>query len=101
MRVMLELLRILFIVVLLGGFLGYIVRTFHSELGVNIDQYGWIANLGILILIFVLYRNKLQFNGWYKGKGREKLSKGATQLLHVVSMLLISLPAFLNCIDFD
>lgn len=99
MRVILELLRIIVIVVLLGSFLGYLIRKIYSEIGINIDEHGWTTILGIFILIFVLYRNKMQFSGWYKGKGREKLPRGATQLLLSGSILLILLPAFLNLLN--
>ncbi|WP_245988056.1 hypothetical protein [Cohnella lupini] len=92
----LELLRIIVIVALLGGFLGYLIRTIYSEIGINIDKHGWTALFGIFILLFVLYRNKMQFSGWYKGKGREKLPRGATQLLLSGSILLILLPVILS-----
>ncbi|BBH24274.1 hypothetical protein Back11_56190 [Paenibacillus baekrokdamisoli] len=99
MRVILELLRIIIIVVLLWGFSGYLIRKIYSEIDINIDKHGWIAMLGIYILIFVLYRNKMQFSGWYKGQGREKLPRGATQLLLSGSILLILLPAFLSLLN--
>ena len=32
------------------------------------ESYSWLGAMAILLLLFVLYRNKLQFSGWYEGK---------------------------------
>lgn len=49
-----------------------------------------------LFSLFVLYRNKLQFSGWYKGKGRERLSKAATIILMCSSIFMLTLSAILQ-----
>jgi len=95
MRVLLELVRI----ILLFGFLGSLLRmlfTFIYEfLGVNIANKEWMVSLSIFILLFVLYRNRWQFSGWYKGKGREKLPKKVTNVLVSGASLLLILVPFL------
>lgn len=95
MRVLLELVRI----ILLFGFLGSLLRmlfTFIYEfLGVNIANKEWMVSLSIFILLFVLYRNRWQFSGWYKGKGREKLPKIVTNVLVSGASLLLILVPFL------
>ena len=50
--------------------------------------WGFIATL---ILICVLYRNKLQFSEWYKGKDREKLPKIVSQIFIFSSISLLLL----------
>ena len=48
------------------------------------------------MFIFVLYRNKLQFSGWYKGEGKEKLSKTVSQTLITISVILLLFPPIIN-----
>ncbi|SDX07648.1 hypothetical protein SAMN05518855_1008179 [Paenibacillus sp. CF384] len=89
----LELLRIVLLIAVLGAVFGYLIRTIYNEIGIANDNE-WTIMLGIFIFIFVLYRNKLQFSGWYTGKGREKLPKRATQCLTIIAALLILAPVF-------
>ena len=94
MRVLLELIRILFIIMLLGGILGSILLNIYE--GFHTEQYGLLGGLGILTLLFILYRNKLQFSGWYQGPGREKLSKPVTRILISISIVLLVAPFVLG-----
>jgi hypothetical protein len=77
MKVLLELIRVTFLLVIFGVILSFFINYAYSLLGTNTDIYSWMGGIGILILFFVLYRNKFQFSGWYVGKGREKLTKKA------------------------
>lgn len=92
----LELIRILFIMTIVVGILGSIVGYVYLKIGADIDKYGWMTYIAIPILFFVLYRNKLQFSGWYKGKGREKLPKIVSQMLIFSSISLLLLPPVLS-----
>ncbi|OIJ09070.1 hypothetical protein BKP35_17305 [Anaerobacillus arseniciselenatis] len=96
MRVLLELLRIIFIFAILATLLGGIPHAIYSNIGINTDKYGWIAMLGVFLLIFVLYRNKLQFSGWYTGKGREKLPKTLSKTLILSAIVLLLSPPILH-----
>ncbi|SES44012.1 hypothetical protein [Psychrobacillus sp. OK032] len=96
MRVLLELIRIIFIFAIVGSILGYIFENLYLEIGTDTENYGWMGFSAILILMFVLYRNKLQFSGWYKGKGREKLPKLVSQILIFTSISLLFLPPVLS-----
>ena len=95
MRTMLELLRIVVIIGLLGG-LGWVVIENIYSINEITQNYSWLGALAILILLFVLYRNKLQFSGWYKGKGRKKLSKKISVTLISLSVVLIITPFILS-----
>lgn len=66
MRVTLEFLRIIIIFGLLGVLGMVIIEKIYAINGVT-RSYSWLDVLAIIILFFVLYRNKLQFSGWYKG----------------------------------
>ncbi|WP_391559175.1 hypothetical protein [Robertmurraya sp.] len=93
MRVLLELVRIILLFGFLGSLLGMLFTFIYEFLGVNIANKEWMVSLSIFILLFVLYRNRWQFSGWYKGKGREKLPKKVTNVLvSGVSLLLILVP---------
>ena len=96
MRVLFELIRIIFIFAFVGGILGYFFENVYLEIGIDTEEYGWMGFIAILILMFVLYRNKLQFSGWYKGKGREKLPKIVSQILIFSSISLLLLPPVLS-----
>jgi hypothetical protein len=91
MWTLLELLRIIFFLGLLGA-LGWLIVGNIYRINEATESYSWLGAIAILILIFVLYRNKLQFSGWYKGEGRVKLSKSVTVTLILSSILLIILP---------
>ena len=69
-RVLLELIRITAVFLILGSLMGALMKLIYASLGINVDDTngGWLVGLSILILIFVLYRNRLQFSGFYKEK---------------------------------
>jgi uncharacterized membrane protein len=91
MRVVLELFRIMIIFVLLGGLAWAMLENIYSINEVT-ESYSWLSSIAILLILFILYRNKLQFSGWYKGKGREKLPKSFSFILILASILLIMSP---------
>jgi len=90
MRVLFELIRIILIFGLLGGIFSSILNYFYKSLGVT--QYEWLGFLAIWLLLFVTYRNKWQFNGWYNGKGKEMLPRKITNFLISFSVLLLIFP---------
>ncbi|MFF2588740.1 hypothetical protein ACFVSS_12705 [Peribacillus butanolivorans] len=96
MRVILELIRILLLLGLGGAIISTILIAIYTSIGVNMNQYGWLGSIAILILLFVWYRNKLQFSGWYTGNGREKLPKKVSQVLILCSLLLLVSPPLLS-----
>lgn len=97
MRTLLELLRILFIFAILGGLSWAIIGNLYTIDEVT-ERYQWLGSIGILLLIFLLYRNKLQFFGWFKGKGREPLPKAVSLILIWISFLLLVSPLILSLI---
>lgn len=94
MRVLLELIRILSIFGIAGAFCSVALANVYQNFGIDY-QYSYFGSVAILILLFVLYRNKLQFSGWYKGN-KEKLPKRVTQALYLFSIILLSLPPLLQ-----
>ncbi|NHC38407.1 hypothetical protein G6549_00390 [Bacillus sp. MM2020_1] len=96
MKLLLELIRIVFLLVFIGGIISAFINYVYSKLGTNIDTYGWMGLMAILILLFVLYKNKYQFSGWYTGKGREKLSENVSKVLISISIILMLLPPILS-----
>lgn len=91
MRTSLELLRILIILIFFGGLGWAVLNNIYTMYEVPI-KYMWVGATTIFIIIFVLYRNKLQFSGWYKGKSKEKLPKKVSFLLILISFLLLITP---------
>ncbi|MGE6611199.1 hypothetical protein ACQKFG_11825 [Peribacillus sp. NPDC076916] len=97
MRVLLELIRIILIFGIAGTIISTIVNGIYINIGVN--QYGWLGSIAILLLLFIWYRNKLQFSGWYSGKGKEKLPKMASQILILCSVFLLCTPPVLSVLQ--
>jgi len=95
MRTFIELLRIIFILGILGALGWGIIGNIYT-INEATESYSWLGAIAILLLIFVLYRNKLQFSGWYKGKGKVKLPKYLTVILILSSILLIVFPFVLG-----
>src|SRR5699024_10281779 len=91
MSVLLELLRILFIFVILGG-IGWGILENMYRMNEATEDFSGLGSIAILLLLFVLYRNKLQFSGWYEGKEKEKLPKTVSFLLICSSILLLIAP---------
>lgn len=94
--VFLELIRILFIMAIFVAISGFFVGNIYVATDVDTGKHGWMGYIALLLLFFVLYRNKLQFSGWYKGKGREKLPKLVSQILIFTSISLLVLPPVLS-----
>ena len=94
---LLELLRIIIIFMILGG-LGWAIIGNSYTINEVTESYSWLGAIAILLLLFVLYRNKLQFSGWYKGEGRVKLPKSVSLTLILSSLLLILLPFVLGAL---
>ncbi|MCK1991964.1 hypothetical protein GW626_16565 [Peribacillus muralis] len=101
MRVLLELMRIILIFGIAGSFLSMMVYGIYNSMEVNTEQYGWLGSVAILILLFVSYRNKLQFNGWYVGKGKARLPNTASNVLIICSLLLLCAPPILSMLTND
>ncbi|MGP4062920.1 hypothetical protein [Halobacillus sp. H74] len=95
MRTLLELLRIILIFGLLGGLCWAIIGNIYT-VNKAVESYSWLGASAILVILFVLYRNKFQFSGWYKGKGRNKLPKKVTLSLIFTSFILGTSPFVLG-----
>lgn len=95
---LLEILRIILLLLIFVGFFISLLGYSYSFLGFNLNNfhYAWLAYIAIISLFFVLYRNKLQYSGWYIGKRRERLSKTTTLILVASSILLMIITPLLN-----
>ncbi|GAA0454329.1 hypothetical protein [Alkalibacillus silvisoli] len=99
-RTVLEVLRIAAIFLILGVVAGFLITSLYEMAG--IDLYGannTLIGIGVFTLIFVLYRNRLQFSGWYKGKGRNRLFRRLTRVLVSFGCLLILAPVVIELIN--
>ncbi|WP_183030274.1 MULTISPECIES: hypothetical protein [Clostridia] len=98
---LLEAVRGLFIFVVLyfvfGAISNYFLEIFTnrpisqlSKENPYLMYYLALQAIGIGIIIVILYRNKFQFSGWYKGKQVKPLSKTTTRILVVINVAFIS-----------
>lgn len=90
MQTILEVTRVLFILFIFSAIGGVLLNTVY-KLDDGITN-AWLGGIGILFLVFILYRNKLQFSGWYKGKGRKKLPSSVTYAFTLAALLLFVAP---------
>lgn len=79
MRILLELLRIILIFLISGSFYSMGLSIVYKSIGVS--RFEWIGALAVLVVLFVIYRNRWQFKGWYKGEEKVMLSQKTTKLL--------------------
>ncbi|WP_188393087.1 hypothetical protein [Compostibacillus humi] len=90
MRILLELLRILILFLFLGLVGWNLINNVYLNNQVD-SSFTWLGGAAIFLILFVLYRNKLQFSGWYRGR-KKKLPKLTTYVIIALSLLLILLP---------
>ncbi|MBN6189161.1 hypothetical protein JQN58_20110 [Aneurinibacillus sp. BA2021] len=98
MRVLLEIFRVIVLLLLLGGLLGTVVKSMYRAVGVDLshNEFAWLIGVSILLLLLVLYRNTLQFSGWYVGKERKKLPPRIARFLVCCSAALLVAVPFLG-----
>ncbi len=73
------------------------VQLIYSTLQTNMDHdLGWFPGIAIYIILFVLYRNKLQFSGFYEGPHQKVLPKKVTFVLIACSLLLFIIPTIIH-----
>lgn len=95
MRVILELARIMLLLLIGGALLSQLelllLEWIKDEVHAHAGLYLGAANL---VLLFLLYRNRWQFSGWYR-KGSVRLPPAVTRSLAVFSLILIGIAAVL------
>ena len=98
MKVILEFIRIMVILFIFGAILGGLVKLVYASLGINVDDTtgGWFVGIAIIISLFLLYRNKLQCSGFYRGEGAMKLPKKVSVSLLSCSIIMLIVAPFLN-----
>ena len=95
-KIFLELIRIIILFSIIGCVMWGGARLIYTSSGINVDgsYAGWLGGIAIYSLLFVLYRNKLQFSGFYNGPYRQKLSPTTTTIFITISVFLLILPFF-------
>lgn len=91
MRVGLEFLRMVLIFVFVGAVVWLLLGPLYT-IKETVEQYQWLGALGVYLLLFVMYRNRWQFSGWYQGDGRKRLPTLVTKLLVSLAVVLMLLP---------
>lgn len=98
MRPILELVRVLVLMFIFAVVCGAIINPIYS-LSETAERFAFLGAIAIFLLFFALYRNKLQFSGWYKGKGREKLPKSVTRVIISSSIALLISPFIFSLLE--
>ncbi|WOV85768.1 hypothetical protein PGH26_07495 [Sporosarcina jeotgali] len=95
MGALFELLRVCIILVFGGGIGWMIARNLYIMNNADADTM-WMGAIAVFLSLFVLYRNKLQFSGWYKGNSKEKLPKAVSFVLILLSFILLITPLLIS-----
>lgn len=96
MRTLLELIRIIFLFFIVVGIITFVKNLIYLKIGITAEKYAGFGFIAAFLLFFVIYRNKLQFSGWYQGKGKLKLPKKLSKYLVLSAIFLLLLPPVLN-----
>lgn len=92
-----EVIRMMILLMVIVAILGEVEKRLFSSIMTWHDYDGMILLGGNVLLYFVLYRNKLQFHGWYRSaETQRKLSKKATSSYVSLGIILIMTPAILS-----
>ncbi|MGM1045109.1 hypothetical protein SAMN05661091_2195 [Paenibacillus uliginis N3/975] len=93
----LEMVRMMIMMFIVVALLGEVEQRISSTLIQWQDFYGLFLLAGNLLLFFVVYRNKLQFHGWYRSsETQRKLSGKVTRGCITVAIVLILTPVVLS-----
>ncbi|RRN74060.1 hypothetical protein EI200_03865 [Peribacillus simplex] len=92
LRVILELFRIITIIFVIGMIMGFIINSIYAIFGITVENAagGRMVAMAIFPLLYVLYKNRLQFSGFYKNGGQVKLSNRTTTFLLCFSVLMLT-----------
>ncbi|WGF39081.1 MULTISPECIES: hypothetical protein [Lysinibacillus] len=95
-KIFLELIRIIILFSIIGCVMWGGARLIYTSFDINVvgSYAGWLGGIAIYSLLFFLYRNKLQFSGFYNGPYRQKLSPTTTTIFITISVFLLILPLF-------
>lgn len=93
----LEVIRMMIIMMIIVAALGSIE---HNILGAWIpwkDSYSLFLFIGNILWFLVLYRNRLQFSGWYRSsETQRRLSRNTTRVVMSLGLMLILAPVIIT-----
>lgn len=95
MKIFLELLRIAIIFFLVGSIGAMLLTSIYSSDAIA-SQYTWLGIIALIITIFVLYRNKLQFSGWFQSEKNKKLPKSVSNTFLCIAAILFISPFLIS-----
>ena len=96
--ILFEFVRVLILMFFLTAILYYPLGKLYETIGIETENYFYILTFAILLIVYVIYTNKLQFTGFYT-KGAKKMSPKITWSILSISFLLISVPIIINYIS--
>lgn len=80
LQFILEIIRVFLILFIGLLILGFVQQQIVRLLGFT--KFNWnLIFIADLLLIYVLYKNKLQFTGWFKSNQNKALSSNSTKLV--------------------
>lgn len=97
LQFILEIIRVFLILFISLIILGYVQQQIVRLFGFT--KFNWnLIFIADLLLIYVLYKNKLQFTGWFKSPHNKALSSKSTKLTIGVATFCFLVGIVLNII---
>lgn len=91
-----EFIRAFFIIFIGTAFLNLIENYLFLIMGIDIEEsVSWMLTAANILIIFVIYRNKLQSKGWYKSHQNKPFSRLVSWAVLGTSFILLLLAAVL------
>lgn len=97
MRKLLIVIRFFIALLITGLFIG-VLQKVYQNFGVDPNLYQVVMSIGVILLVFVIDRNKLQFLWTAEEENRVTLSRKASNLLKLSSFTLIALPIVIHIV---
>lgn len=94
-EILFEFFRVLIILLFLFGIFYYPINKLYLAMGIETGNYLLIVTIALLLLVYIIYANKLQFTGFYTRQSK-KLSKKITWSIFSASILLLLVPIVIH-----
>jgi hypothetical protein len=87
-----EMARVLFYLFVGMAILWYLEVEIYKWFKINLNGHFLLVGIANLLLLFIFYRNHLQFSGWFQSNLNKKLPRSVTIIASVLIFILMVIP---------
>jgi hypothetical protein len=89
---LLEMARVLFYLFVGMAILWYLDVEIYKWFKINLHEHFLLVGIANFLLLLIVYRNHLQFSGWFKSNLNKKLPRSVTILASILIFILMVIP---------